>query len=291
MGAEFELKRYAIAMHYQRYSNGGNYFWLLFLVLLIFGGFRTLFLIFGLALAFIINFFPLVIAGYFVYKFVKRVGHNRFVNSSLTMRSDDFKRFVEIMVHILMHIAKADGKVTSAEIQVIRQFFISQMNFSGGKLAWLNDIIQSAQQSTEGLTGLAQEFTRQFGYESQLMLLNMVYNVAYSDGEFHDAEAQVINTLANCLTLSAFDHQRIKMAFEAQFGDIAKQANDDKYYALLGLTNSATKDEIKKSYRQLTKKYHPDKVQHLGEEFRVQAEKKMQEINHAYDELMKRVAA
>ena len=190
-----------------------------------------------------------------------------------------------------MHIAKADGKVTSAEIQVIRQFFISQMNFSGGKLAWLNDIIQSAQQSTEGLTGLAQEFTRQFGYESQLMLLNMVYNVAYSDGEFHDAEAQVINTLANCLTLSAFDHQRIKMAFEAQFGDIAKQANDDKYYALLGLTNSATKDEIKKSYRQLTKKYHPDKVQHLGEEFRVQAEKKMQEINHAYDELMKRVAA
>ena len=133
------------------------------------------------------------------------MGHNRFVNSSLTMRSDDFKRFVEIMVHILMHIAKADGKVTSAEIQVIRQFFISQMNFSGGKLAWLNDIIQSAQQSTEGLTGLAQEFTRQFGYESQLMLLNM-YNVAYSDGEFHDAEAQVINTLANC---SPYQHLTI----------------------------------------------------------------------------------
>ncbi|MGC6367976.1 MAG: TerB family tellurite resistance protein [Candidatus Marinamargulisbacteria bacterium] len=278
-------------MHYQRYSNGGNYFWLLFLVLLMFGGFRTIFLLFGLVIAFLINFFPLIIAGFFVYRFVKRVGHNRFVNASLTMKSDDFKRFVEIMVHILMHIAKADGNVSQSEIQVIRQFFISQMQFSGGKLAWLNDVIEAAQQSTESLTALTQEFTRQFGYESQLMLLNMVYNVAYSDGEFHEAEGKIIDRLANALNLSAFDHQRIKMAFEAQFGDIAKQANDNKYYAILGLTNSANKDEIKKSYRQLTKKYHPDKVQHLGEEFRVQAEKKMQEINHAYDELMKRVAA
>ena len=76
------------------------------------------------------------------------------------------------------------------KIQVIRQFFISQMQFSGGKLAWLNDVIEAAQQSTESLTALTQEFTRQFGYESQLMLLNMVYNVAYSDGEFHEAEGK-----------------------------------------------------------------------------------------------------
>jgi len=278
-------------MHYQRYSNGGNYFGIFFFLILILGGFKTLFAIFGLILALLFNFFPLIIAGYFVYRFVKKVGKNRFVNSSLNMQTAEFKRFVEIMVHILIKVAKADGQISSSETQIIRQFFIQQMNFSAGKITWLNDIIESAKESSIELQGLAQEFNQHFGYESQLMLLNMVYNVAYSDGVFHSNEATLINQLAVLLKVSAFDHQRIKMAFEAQYGDIAKQANDDKYYATLGLTNTANKQEIKKTYRELTKKYHPDKVQHLGEEFRKTAESKMQDINQAYDELMKRATA
>ena len=65
---------------------------------------------------------------------------------------------------------------------------------------------------------------------------------------FMRPRAKIIDRLANALNLSAFDHQRIKMAFEAQFGDIAKQANDNKYYAIESLNYSANKDEIKKSY-------------------------------------------
>ena len=278
-------------MYYQRYSNGGNYFWLLFLLFIMFGGFRIILVLFGIALALLINFFPLIIMGAIAYRFVKKVGRNRYVNSSLNSKSVDHKRFVEIMVHILIHIAKADGKISQTETQMIRQFFISQLNFSGAQIEWLNDIIETAKRSTSDIQSLASEFTTQFGYESQLMLLNMVYNVAYSDGEFHQAEAKLIDQLAILLKVSAFDHQRIKMAFEAQYGDIANAKNDDKYFAVLGLTNTATKDEIKKTYRELTKKYHPDKVHHLGQEFKVQAEKKMQEINEAYDELIKRVAA
>ncbi len=278
-------------MYYQRYSNGGNYFWLIFLLLVVFGGLKTLFAIFGLVIAIIINFFPLIIAGYFVYRFVKKVGRNRFVNASLNMQTAEYKRFIEIMVYIMMHVAKADGRISTQETQMIRQFFITQMNFDAGKITWLNDIIKSATESKESLTTLAQEFKSQFGYESQLMLLNMVYNVAYSDGQFHNSEAKMIDQLAVLLNISAFDHQRIKMAFEAQYGEISKQANDDKYFAVLGLTNTAKKNEIKKTYRELTKKYHPDKVQHLGEDFRKEAEKKMQEINYAYDELIKRVPA
>ncbi len=278
-------------MYYQRYSNGGNYFWLLFLLFIMFGGFRIILVLFGIALALLINFFPLIIMGAIAYRFVKKAGRNRYVNSSLNSKSVDHKRFVEIMVHILIHIAKADGKISQTETQMIRQFFISQLNFSGAQIEWLNDIIETAKQATSNIQNLANEFTIQFGYESQLMLLNMVYNVAYSDGVFHEAEAKLIDQLAVLLKVSAFDHQRIKMAFEAQYGDIANTENDDKYFAVLGLTNTASKDEIKKTYRELTKKYHPDKVHHLGQEFKVQAEKKMQEINGAYDELMKRVAA
>ena len=142
-------------MYYQRYSNGGNYFWLVFLLLVIFGGLKTLLAIFGLVVAIIINFFPLIIAGYFVYRFVKKVGRNRFVNASLNMQTAEYKRFIEIMVYIMMHVAKADGKVSTQETQMIRQFFIMQMKFDAGKITWLNDIINSAAQSNETLESLA----------------------------------------------------------------------------------------------------------------------------------------
>jgi DnaJ like chaperone protein len=56
-----------------------------------------------------------------------------------------------------------------------------------------------------------------------------------------------------------------------------------QHYATLGLENGASKEEIKKAYRKLSMQYHPDKVRHLGDEFRAVAEDKMKEINAAYD--------
>jgi len=51
----------------------------------------------------------------------------------------------------------------------------------------------------------------------------------------------------------------------------------------LGLGVNATLTEIQEMYKELMKKYHPDKVAHLGEEFKQIAEQKSKMINEAYD--------
>jgi hypothetical protein len=56
-------------------------------------------------------------------------------------------------------------------------------------------------------------------------------------------------------------------------------------YEVLGLKRNANSEEIKAAYRRLASQYHPDKVSHLGEEFRVLAEQKFKEIQKAYQEL------
>ena len=57
-------------------------------------------------------------------------------------------------------------------------------------------------------------------------------------------------------------------------------------YRVLSVNQTASADEIKAAYRRLAGKYHPDKVSHLGEEFKVLAEEKFKEIQRAYDELI-----
>lgn len=80
--------------------------------------------------------------------------------------------------------------------------------------------------------------------------------------------------------------------YERHDGDFDKKAQDGAAfvlrdpYEILGIEKGASPEEIKSAYRRLVNQYHPDKVTHLGEEFRDLAEKKFKEIQNAYQELM-----
>ena len=63
---------------------------------------------------------------------------------------------------------------------------------------------------------------------------------------------------------------------------------EDKYQKILGVTNADSPTTIKEKYRDLIAKYHPDKLQHLGEEFQTMAEQKTREIIEAYEFFRKR---
>ncbi len=54
-------------------------------------------------------------------------------------------------------------------------------------------------------------------------------------------------------------------------------------YQILEVSPDASDDELKKAYRELAKKYHPDKVSHLGEEVKMAAEEKFTRLNAAYE--------
>ena len=57
-------------------------------------------------------------------------------------------------------------------------------------------------------------------------------------------------------------------------------------YSVLGVGRDATPEQIKQAYRQLANQYHPDKVLHLGDEFRELAERRFKEIQEAYKTLI-----
>ena len=70
-------------------------------------------------------------------------------------------------------------------------------------------------------------------------------------------------------------------------GTSASDTGPKDPYTVLGVQKGASAEDIKQAYRQLANKYHPDKVDHLGDEFKRLAEKRFKEIQEAYQALKK----
>ena len=90
--------------------------------------------------------------------------------------------------------------------------------------------------------------------------------------------------IARVLEISPYDQRTIeaKYTYRQRQESASAVTLEEQYYAVLGLEKGASFDEIKKAYRKLSMQYHPDKVGHLGDEFKGVAEEKMKEINVAY---------
>jgi DnaJ like chaperone protein len=203
-------------------------------------------------------------------------------------QTESHKRFVWLLVQILIHTAKIDGQITKAEITTIHRFFQLNLHYNQTQMAWIKDLVKEAINTDQSLDALLQEFKTTFAYEPRLILLELVYQVLYTKTEVPEEELKVARHIANSLEIPEYVQRTVEGKYRyRQYGGTSAPDLKARHLATLGLESGASAEEIKKAYRKLSMQYHPDKVRHLGEEFRAVAEEKMKEINAAYDFLEK----
>lgn len=266
-------------MNYQRQQQPGCGGCLLiaFLLMLIPGGASFL----GSLFSFGITFILLLMAGFWLFSFWMK---KKIVDYQST-QTESHNRFVWLLVHILVQIAKFDGKITKEEVSTIQNFFQYNLRYDQVRMRLVKDLIKEASSSTETLESLLQEFKSSFAYEPRLILLELVYQVMYSNAVVPDNELEQARKIANYLDISDYDQRTIEAKYRYGRQQSAQQGahQETSYYATLGLEKGADFATIKKAYRKLSMQYHPDKVGHLGDEFKKVAEEKMKEINAAYE--------
>jgi DnaJ like chaperone protein len=108
-------------------------------------------------------------------------------------------------------------------------------------------------------------------------MIQVLFEIAKADNELLDIEIETIRDLTKRIGLSISQFDSIRSMYV-----VSGRANDFK---ILEIKSTAADTEVKAAYRKLVKQYHPDKVSHLGKEFRELAEKKFKEINQAYERI------
>lgn len=205
-------------------------------------------------------------------------------------QTESHNQFVFLLVNILIRIAQADGVVTKAELEPIENFFRVHLRYNQSQMYWVRDLIQDALASQDSLEAMLAEFKSHFAYEPRLILLELIYQVLYTNAQVSPQELAMVQTIADFLEINLYDHQAIRSKYVSgsRGRTFASQGRSEaQYYEILGLAPGASSAEVKSAYRKLSMQYHPDKVAHLGEEFRRVAEEKMKELNEAYQHLKK----
>ncbi len=276
-------------MQYQRHGQPGCGGCLLIsaLFILLFGGVKPLLNFFGFLLVSGLFSILLIMAAFWGFTYYVQ----RKVSTYEASQTETHRRYVYLLVHILVKIAQSDGHFTRGELRTMLNFFEYSLHYTQDQLYWVKQLIKDARDSTISMDELLQEFRDTFAYEPRLILLELIYQVLYSNKTVPENDLRMARRIAAILQISAYDQRTIEARYT--YGRRAKTTVsgvelEEKYYAVLGLEKGADFVAIKKAYRKLSMQYHPDKVGHLGEEFKKVAEEKMKEINVAYDYFEKR---
>ncbi len=183
--------------------------------------------------------------------------------------------FVSNLVALLTAMAKADGQVSREEVSVIRRYFQNNLGYQGEELLLIKNLIKESLKTQLDIEQICYQFRLSANYPSRLVLLELLYQVAYADQVMHPGEQTLLTHIAELLGILGLDQRRIAAQYQIQ--------DESRYYEILGVGKEADMKEIKKAYRRLVQQNHPDKVNHLGEEYVKIAHQQLTKINEAYD--------
>ncbi len=185
--------------------------------------------------------------------------------------------FATMLMALSAAVMKADGRPLKVELEYIKTFFAQQFGpqYTSEHLKVLKHFLDAPQIP---LDQICQDIKLRTQVEVRIQLLHYLFGIAKADGHVADQEIEVLRRIAALLEVPRADFESVKNMFY-------RDVNSD--YHVLGIEPTATEEEIKKAYRQMAVRYHPDKVAQMGEEYQKGAKEKFQKVQEAYESIKK----
>lgn len=184
--------------------------------------------------------------------------------------------YVMSLLVLTAAVMKADNRILKSELDYVKKFMVQNFGSASAQEAikMLRDILKQNIPVNE----VCHQIRQNMNYSARLQLLHFLFGIAQADGEVDPSEQRMIEQIATQMGIGSSDYQSIQAMF-------VRDTTSD--YKILEIDQKASDDELKKAYRRMAMKYHPDKVSHLGEDFQKAAKEKFQKVSLAYENIKK----
>ena len=183
--------------------------------------------------------------------------------------------FVSLLV-LSSAVIRADGRTQQSELDCVRAFI--RQNFGENAVSEAMGILERLGGQQLNIYSVGSQVADNMNYSQRLQLFHYLARIANADGSFSKSEKDVLEAIAAAIRLNASDAASV----------IAMYWRDtDSAYSVLGISPSATDEEVKSAYRRMAMKHHPDKVATLGPDVQKAAEEKFRQIQQAYETIKK----
>lgn len=184
--------------------------------------------------------------------------------------------FVISLLVLMAAVMKSDGKILKSELDFVKGQLRHMLGEDKAQqaLLMLRDILKK----DIPVKDVCHQIRINIDYHAKIQLLHVLFSLGKSDGFLGKQEIGIIHDISGYLGVSEPDYQSVLNMF---------YDNLEAAYKILEISSEAPDDEVKKAYKKMAVRFHPDKVTHLGDEFQGVAKEKFQKVNEAYEKIKK----
>ena len=174
-------------------------------------------------------------------------------------------------------VIKADGKIDRRELDFVRRQFVKWFGINKTNNSF--NVFKSLIKTEPNLLKICQQIKRNMPLHGRIQIISFLFDLSFADGTISSNENKQIARISSYLGISSQEFHQLESIK-------IKKVKDP--YEILGITSSSSDKELKKMYRKLVKKYHPDSLHDMGKEVVLEAENTFRKIQESYEEICQR---
>lgn len=203
-------------------------------------------------------------------------GGARYARANGTQEDAMRDNFIFSLLVFTSCVIKADGKIMHSEMEYVRRFFRQAFGEVAAQQA--NDILLKLFKQDVDIAGCGRQIADHMDYAQRLQLLDFLVGIAKADGRVTSDEVDMLRRIAGAMLL---DQNEVDALLNLGKDDL------EAAYKVLEVSPDISDSELKRAYKKLVLKHHPDRVATLGEDIRLKAEEKLKQVNNAYEKVCK----